>query len=69
MISLCLLALTAFGSLAPAARADGTGDAAYQNGLAAAKAGHYAAAIQDYQQALLHGHNDPAAFYQLGLAY
>jgi len=72
VMTLCLLALAAFGALVPsgpAARADGAGDAAYQHGQTAAKAGHYTAAVADYQQALLHGHNDAGTFYQLGLAY
>lgn len=44
-------------------------DAAYQKGLAAARAGHYAAAAGDFEQAILLKHHDPATFYQLGLAY
>jgi len=68
----CLLAMAVFAALAPSgpvARADGTGNAAYQRGGVAAKHGDYKAAVTDYQQAVLHGHNDPGTFYQLGLAY
>jgi len=67
-----MLAVVAFAALAPSgpvARADSTGDAAYQRGVAAAKQGNFTAAVADYQQALLHGHTDPGTFYQLGLAY
>ncbi|MGH2345228.1 MAG: hypothetical protein ACRDG4_08380, partial [Chloroflexota bacterium] len=45
------------------------GDTEYKQGQAAAKAGDYHAAVGDYQAAILHGHNDPNTFYQLGLAY
>lgn len=45
------------------------GDGQYQQGVAAARSGHYAAAARDFEQAILHGHNDPDTFYQLGLAY
>ena len=44
-------------------------DTAYQKGLAAARAGHYAEAAGDFEQAILLKHHDPATFYQLGLAY
>lgn len=72
VLVVCMLAMAAFAALAPsgpAVRADGTGDAAYQRGVAAANHGYYTAAVVDYQQALLHGHTDPNTFYQLGLAY
>ena len=41
----------------------------YNQGLAAANGGDYASATHDFEQALLHGHNDPGTFYQLGIAY
>ena len=59
----CLPLFTATG------HASSVGDTSYQQGQAAAKAGNYAAAVQDYQSALLNGHNDANTFYQLGLAY
>jgi hypothetical protein len=37
--------------------------------LAEARAGHYAVAAKDFEQALLHGHTDAGTFYHLGLAY
>jgi tetratricopeptide (TPR) repeat protein len=51
-------------------RAHAAGDTYfYQQAQAAAKAGKYALAAQDYEQAILRGHNDPDTYYQLGLAY
>lgn len=68
--ALCLLSLLASVSLSATTQTRAAaGDTSYQQGQAAAKAGNYHAAIQDYQAALLHGHNDPNTFYQLGLAY
>jgi hypothetical protein len=67
--ALCLLAAILCASPFTTVRAASTGDTSYQQGQAAAKAGNYAAAIQDYQSALLNGHNDADTFYQLGLAY
>jgi hypothetical protein len=46
-----------------------SGTANYAKGLAEARAGHYAAAAKDFEQALLDGHTDAGTFYQLGLAY
>jgi hypothetical protein len=46
-----------------------SGGADFTRGQQDARAGHYAAAVQDYQQAILHGHNDPYTYWQLGLAY
>jgi hypothetical protein len=67
--ALCLLAAILCASPFTTARAASAGDTSYQQGQAAAKAGNYASAIQDYQSALLNGHNDANTFYQLGLAY
>jgi hypothetical protein len=70
LAALCLLAAISWAPLfAAPARAASAGDTSYQQGQAAAKAGNYAAAVMDYQAALLNGHNDANTFYQLGLAY
>jgi tetratricopeptide (TPR) repeat protein len=66
---LLLAAISCLPLFAAAAHAASAGDTSYQQGQAAAKAGKYAAAVQDYQSALLNGHNDANTFYQLGLAY
>ena len=71
---LILLMVLALGS-APAGSAHAApassarGEQAFQQGVAAAKAGKNAEAAQDFEQALLLGHTDPGTFYQLGLAY
>jgi hypothetical protein len=56
-------------SVLPVVAHAASGSTFYARGLAAARAGHYVAAAQDFEQALLHGHTDAGTFYQLGLAY
>lgn len=64
---LLLLLLGALASPVVARATSGTDY--YNSGVAAAKQGRFAAAVSDFEQALLHGHNDPDSFYQLGLAF
>ncbi len=51
------------------ARAATGGASYYSQAQAAARHGDYRTAVTDYEQAILHGHNDPATYYQLGLAF
>jgi hypothetical protein len=45
------------------------GDTLFKQAQAAGNAGNYTLAAHDYERAILQGHNDPDAYYQLGLAY
>ena len=71
LVVLILLLPAAMASLTQTlpAYASASGDTYYQQGVTAARSGHYAAAVHDFEQALLQKRNDPEVFYQLGLAY
>lgn len=69
ILSILVLIAGILAVLPAPAHAASAGDTDYQQGQAAVRAGNYTAAAHDYEQALLHGHNDPNTFYQLGLAY
>ena len=46
-----------------------SGASYYNQAQTAAKRGDYRNAVPEYEQAILHGHNDPGTYYQLGLAF
>lgn len=54
-----------------AGNAHGATDGAsyYSQAQAAEKRGDYRTAVLDFEQAIVHGHNDPGSYYQLGLAF